>query len=112
VKNNFGVKTRIAYAASTRFCPKDKGDARPWLTRLAFPIQMIECYDHVAKATLVTCFADHHGFFDGYEREFRGFGCVEQWDAESFGGEKGKGLFPEIPYVDGIYGSSSVSQYK
>ncbi len=27
----------------------------------------------------------HHGYFDGVEREFRGFGRVEQVDVESFG---------------------------
>ena len=29
-------------------------------------------------------FAYHHGYFDGVEREFRGFGMVEQWDTEEF----------------------------
>ena len=29
-------------------------------------------------------YAYHHGYFDGYEREFRGFGLVEQWDTEEF----------------------------
>ena len=26
----------------------------------------------------------HHGYYDGLEREFRGFGMVETWDTESF----------------------------
>src|SRR5262249_15300745 len=26
----------------------------------------------------------HHGYYDSAEREFRGFGMVEQWDTESF----------------------------
>ena len=29
-------------------------------------------------------YAYHHGYFDGEEREFRGFGMVEQWDTEEF----------------------------
>ena len=36
-----------------------------------------------------TCFSTtysyHHGYFDGAEREFRGFGRVEQVDAEAYG---------------------------
>jgi RHS repeat-associated protein len=99
VVNNLGAETRIAYAPSTRFYLKDKAEGRAWLTRLAFPVQVverIERYDHVAKSKLVTRYAYHHGYFDGYEREFRGFACVEQWDAESFGAEKGSGLFPEV----------------
>ncbi len=99
--NNLGAETRIAYAPSTKFYLEDRAKGRPWLTRLAFPVQLverIERVDHVNRSRLVTRFAYHHGYFDGYEREFRGFACVEQWDAESFGGEKGRGLFPELPY--------------
>ena len=33
----------------------------------------------------VTRYAYHHGYFDGVEREFRGFGMVEQWDTEEIG---------------------------
>lgn len=101
IVNNLGAETRIEYAPSTKFYLADREAGKPWLTRLAFPVQLverIERYDYVNKSRLVTRFAYHHGYFDGHEREFRGFACVEQWDAESFGGEKGKGLFPEIPY--------------
>jgi len=101
ISNNLGAETRIAYAASTKFYLQDKAQGTPWLTRLPFPVQVIERierYDYVANSKLVTRFAYHHGYFDGYEREFRGFARVEQWDAESFGAEKGKGLFPAIPY--------------
>jgi RHS repeat-associated protein len=101
IVNNLGAETRIAYAASTRFYLDDKAAGRPWLTRLPFPVHVIErierC-DHIARSKLVTRFAYHHGHFDGHEREYRGFARVEQWDAESFGGEKGKGLFPDLPY--------------
>lgn len=101
IVNNLGAETRIAYAPSTKFYLADREAGKPWLTRLAFPVQLverIERYDYINESRLVTRFAYHHGYFDGHEREFRGFACVEQWDAESFGGEKGKGLFPEIPY--------------
>lgn len=101
VKNNLGGETRISYAPSTRYYLDDKAEGRPWLTRLPFPVQVIECIervDHIAKSKLVTYFRYHHGFFDGHEREFRGFACVEQWDAESFGEDRGRGLFPELAY--------------
>ena len=38
----------------------------------------------MARNRLITRYAYHHGYFDGYEREFRGFGMVEQWDTEEF----------------------------
>jgi RHS repeat-associated protein len=99
--NNLGAETRIAYAPSTKFYLQDREAGRPWLTRLPFPVQLveqIERYDYVNSSRLLTRFAYHHGYFDGQEREFGGFACVEQWDTESFGGEKGSGLFPEIVY--------------
>jgi RHS repeat-associated protein len=101
IVNNLGAETRIAYAPSTKFYLEDRRKGRPWLTRLAFPVQVverIERVDQVNRSQLVTRFAYHHGYFDGHERELRGFACVEQWDAETFGAEKGKGLFPELPY--------------
>jgi RHS repeat-associated protein len=90
VVNNLGAETRIQYAASTQFYLADKAAGKPWLTRLPFPVQVVERVehvDHVAKTRLVTTHSYHHGFFDGVEREFRGFARVEQRDAESFGGE-------------------------
>jgi RHS repeat-associated protein len=103
VVNNLGAETRIAYAPSTKFYLEDKAAGKPWLTRLAFPvhvIERIERYDHVARTKLVTRFRYRHGYFDGHEREFRGFACVEQWDAESFSGDEGKGLFPGDEALD------------
>ncbi len=90
VINNLGGETRIDHAPSTQFYLQDKAAGQPWLTRLAFPvhvIERIEHIDHVAGTSLVTRFRYHHGFFDGYEREFHGFARVEQWDAESFTGD-------------------------
>src|SRR5262249_32865223 len=98
---NLGAETRVAYASSTKFYLKDKSEGRPWLTRLAFPVHVIERtehIDHVAGTRFVSTFAYHHGFFDGYEREFRGFARVEQWDAESFSADRGKGLFPDVAF--------------
>ncbi len=45
----------------------------------------------------VTRYAYHHGFFDGVEREFRGFGMVEQWDTEELGDLRGRRGDDETP---------------
>ena len=42
----------------------------------------METYDRISRNRFVTRYAYHHGFFDGIEREFRGFGMIEQWDTE------------------------------
>ena len=50
------------------------------MTRLPFPVQVVErveTIDWIGRSRLVTRYAYHHGYFDAYEREFRGFGLVE-----------------------------------
>ncbi|MBK8425546.1 MAG: hypothetical protein IPL27_05975 [Lewinellaceae bacterium] len=43
-----------------------------------------EVYDAISDTHFVTKSAYHHGYFDPVEREFRGFGMVEQWDTEHY----------------------------
>ena len=86
--NNLGAETRIEYAPSTRFYLADKAAGEPWITRLPFPAYVVErvtTYDRISRNRFVTRYAYHHGYYDGVEREFRGFGRVEQWDTEEIG---------------------------
>jgi RHS repeat-associated protein len=97
VTNNLGLETRVAYAPSTRFYLEDRAAGSPWVTRLPFPVQVIarvETADAVQKTRLVTTYRYKHGYFDGFEREFRGFGRIDQWDAESYSDAHGQGLLP------------------
>ena len=83
--NNLGAETQIQYAPSTRFYLEDEFAERPWITRLPFPVHVVErveTHDLISRNRFVTRYAYHHGYFDGTEREFRGFGMVEQWDTE------------------------------
>ncbi len=83
--NNLGAESHVRYAPSTKFYLEDKRNGRPWITRLPFPVHVVdrvETFDRISRNRLVTRYAYHHGYFDGVEREFRGFGMVEQWDTE------------------------------
>jgi RHS repeat-associated protein len=85
--NNLGAETRLAYAPSTRFYLADKCSGHPWVTKLPHVVQVVErmeAIDWIGLNRAVTRYAFHHGYFDGYEREFRGFGMVEQWDTEEY----------------------------
>jgi RHS repeat-associated protein len=96
-RNNLGLETRLEYAPSTRFYLADAAAGRPWVTRLHFPVHVlarIETYDAISRHRFVSTYAYHHGYFDGVEREFRGFGMVEQWDTESFSRFSGVGELP------------------
>ncbi|MPZ76801.1 MAG: toxin [Deltaproteobacteria bacterium] len=86
--NNLGAETHVHYGPSTKFYLQDKRDGKPWITRLPFPVHVVErveTFDHISRNRFVTRYAYHHGYFDGEEREFRGFGMVEQFDTEEFG---------------------------
>ncbi len=64
---------------------KDKQQGTPWVTKLPFPVQVVEkveAIDEISGLSLVTCYSYHHGYYDRIEREFRGFGRVERWDQE------------------------------
>jgi hypothetical protein len=85
--NNLGAETVVSYAPSTKFYLADKFAGKPWITKLPFPVHVVErveTYDRISRNRFVTRNAYHHGHFDGTEREFRGFGMVEQWDTEEF----------------------------
>ncbi|HET8642367.1 MAG TPA: SpvB/TcaC N-terminal domain-containing protein, partial [Pseudonocardiaceae bacterium] len=86
VRNNMGTRTEVEFAPSTRFYLADRAAGRPWATRVPFPVHVVErvrTHDLIGRAVYTTRHAYHHGFHDGVEREFGGFGMVEQWDAES-----------------------------
>ena len=86
--NNLGAKTEIQYAPSTKFYLQDKLAGKPWITRLPFPVHCVEkvtVTDEWRKTSFSTTYTYHHGYFDGTEREFRGFGRVEQVDIENYG---------------------------
>ncbi len=87
VANNLGTETVIEYASSTRFYLADRAAGQPWLTPLPFPVHVVcrvETFDAVGRHRFVSTTSYHHGFYDGVEREFRGFGRVDQYDTETF----------------------------
>jgi RHS repeat-associated protein len=101
--NNLGAETRIAYTPSTAFYLADRAAGTPWATRLPFPVHVVErveTYDWVSRNRFVTRYAYHHGYYDGTEREFRGFGMVEQRDTEELGVLTQSGAFPEADNID------------
>lgn len=88
MNNNMGAITKVAYEPSTTFYLADEAKlATRWRTPLPFPVQVVarvEVIDDLSKGKLTTEYRYHHGYWDGAEREFRGFGMVEQFDTETF----------------------------
>jgi hypothetical protein len=63
-------------------------------------LERVETYDRVSSNRFVTRYAYHHGYFDGVEREFRGFGMVEQWDTEEYAALSESEVFPSGSNLD------------
>jgi RHS repeat-associated protein len=87
--NSLGKVTRLLYLPSTTYYLQDLEAGNPWATRLQYPqhcLDRIITDDKVSRVTLSQRYRYRHGYYDGVEREFRGFGMVEQWDTEEFDG--------------------------
>lgn len=106
-KNNLGAETKVQYAPSTKFYLADKSAGKPWITRLPFPVHCVEkmiVTDKWRNTTFATTYSYHHGYYDGIEREFRGFGRVEQIDSEDYGTfEAGNTASPYITNDKALY---------
>lgn len=86
-KNNMGKEVSLEYKPSTYFYLQDKLAGKPWVTKLHFPVYCVSkstIEDKIGGSKYVSEYSYHHGYFDHKEREFRGFGMVEQTDAETF----------------------------
>ena len=102
-KNNLGAETRVRYTSSTKFYLQDKYGGKPWVTRLPFPVhvvEQIETFDRISGNHFITRYAYHHGYFDGVEREFRGFGMVEQYDTAEMAALTAGGALPDATNIE------------
>lgn len=82
--NHLGAETLFHYTSSARFCVEDREHGHPWITKLGFPVHVIERMeqrDLVTGKILINAYRYRHGHYDGQEREFAGFAFVEQADS-------------------------------
>lgn len=79
IDNGIGQKTKLEYTTSTQYLLEDKLSGKDWQYPLPFPINVVR------KAIVAdgmgndyeTEFFYHDGYYDGEEKEFRGFAKVE-----------------------------------
>jgi hypothetical protein len=111
--NNLGAATEVTYAPSTKFYLADQArQTTRWRTTLPFPVHVVErvvVRDALSEGALSTEYRYHHGYWDGVEREFRGFGMVEQIDSEVFSGYAGRGLTNEESFLAALRRQRSYS---
>jgi hypothetical protein len=101
--NHLGAVTKVEYAPSTEFFVADQKDRKTrWRTPLPFPVQVVKCVeviDELSHGKLVTEYRYHHGYWDGAEREFRGFGMIEQLDTQTFERYSRPGVHPTTGFA-------------
>lgn len=91
IDDSRGKVTRLSYATAAAHYLRDRTSAAPWRTRLPdhpIVVDRLEVVDEIGGARSVRRYAYHDGYFDGEERELRGFGRVDIIDADpAEGGE-------------------------
>ncbi|WP_109832100.1 SpvB/TcaC N-terminal domain-containing protein [Reichenbachiella versicolor] len=87
IDNNMGAIKTMTYGSSSWCYLKDKQLGRPWVTHIPYAINVLTSvthHDQISNTTLENCFHYSHGYYDGFERDFRGFGRVDRTDTNSF----------------------------
>ncbi|MCZ8260625.1 MAG: SpvB/TcaC N-terminal domain-containing protein, partial [Beijerinckiaceae bacterium] len=83
--NGIGKRVEMEYTPSTRFYLDDLAAGNPWIGRLGFVVHCLSrltTRDLVRETVFTTTYSYHHGFYDGKEREFRGFGRIDRRDTD------------------------------
>lgn len=83
IHNNLGMETTISYRASTEYYTTDMDAGRPWTTALPFPVHVVsqvKVKDHNSGQEHITDYYYRDGYYDGQEKEFRGFGGVRKYN--------------------------------
>jgi RHS repeat-associated protein len=86
VDDSLGRETRLTYSSSSAHYLRDVAAGRGWSTRLPghhLVIDRREVLDHIGNTRSVQRFEYHDGYYDGVERELRGFGQVDVYDADA-----------------------------
>lgn len=101
--NNMGLVSYINYCSSTKFLLEDKLTGKPWITKLPFPVQLVEetiIYESFSQSRYVTRYKYHDGYYDPDQKQFMGFGYVESWDTETFEAFQASYSNPDYPVSD------------
>ncbi|EQA5331609.1 TPA: virulence protein [Proteus mirabilis] len=96
INNNMGLIQRLHYRSSAQYWldeklvrqQQNKAQAVNHLPFALHTLWKINTEDEITQSQLTQTFNYRYGVWDGKEKEFRGFGCVETTNAESFKSEE------------------------
>lgn len=104
--NGTGLRVSAKYSPSTKLYLQDERAGRPWKTKLPFPVHVVSrlrIVDDIVSSTQKTKYRYHDGYYDGREKEFRGFGMVEMWTTEDVAIMSGKRFQKPTSYTKYYY---------
>ncbi len=79
IRNGLGMETRIQYRSSISDYLRDRDAGDSWTRKLPFPVQVVgrvTVRDNNSGQEYVTDYSYRDGYYDGIEKEFRGFAQV------------------------------------
>jgi RHS repeat-associated protein len=85
VDDSLGYLTTLSYSSSASHYLRDLTSGRGWSSRLPGHHVVVErktVMDQIAKTVSTRRFEYHDGYYDGDERELRGFGSVDIYDSD------------------------------
>ncbi|KAF5636143.1 hypothetical protein F52700_5457 [Fusarium sp. NRRL 52700] len=86
-QNGNGSRVEVSYKSSNWFYLQDERSGAPWSTKVGFPVQCVskvQMSDDITGRLNTKRFSYHDGYYDAHDREFRGFGMVEQLESDVF----------------------------
>ena len=89
VDDSLGRQTTLTYSSSAAHYLRDLASGRGWSTKLPAHHPVVdrrEVLDQIGNTRSVQRFEYHDAYYDGEEREQRGFGQVDSYDAEAVDG--------------------------
>ena len=74
------TETRVQYAPSTKFYLQDKRDGKPWVTRLPFPVHVVERVKTSLPQTQCTLVSKFSGWMPSFMTSSSAACIAPEWD--------------------------------
>ena len=79
ISNGIGKTTSLLYGSHVQEMLRDAAQGNPWKTVVPFATPVLQRLDvHDGSRAYITRFSYHDGYYDGKEKEFRGFASAER----------------------------------
>jgi insecticidal toxin complex protein TccC len=114
VNNNRGLNTTFIYRSSAQEWLDAKKENPEQRCYLPFPVHVVSCinnHDEITDNQFQQRFIYRLGYYDGLEREFRGFGYISHMDSETFSGlESDQKINFSVPLLTKVWYHTGASE--